>query len=573
MSGAVVVIDGNADGAAEAANQAAAGLRGAAGAAKVADTAFVAAANSADDLSLKAVGLDSAMSIVSRGANFARESIEAMFRGSAEGAAAWDAIEMKGRAVYGVFGEILLGTEDVGEAGEVMIEVLDDAVEVLRLLGAVVQPVATVLRVTLGGALSVAADVARVFRGEARGATDDIEGMGDAAETTANQLDALTTTTNAVFGRTARGQAEEAADAVAEYERAVSRAHAVWVLSGEFPSIFEQAQNDPAIAAELDRNIESLAVTIQAGARENVVYFESLDGGARTFQATLRAGQEYASFQQIINDETVVGIEAITAYNQLVSEQQAAEETYLESIAPAREAATETTRDATTSVHELTTEELKLAATVQTTTVAFMNAMAAKRSEYEATARAAQDAAEAEADAMAYLLEKRKEMSEAAYAERPAQADDLGAQLDSIAQVTNERTQAIARTAGDAVVALAMTEGKATKTLAKFAGDRLIVAGIEAIGKAAIGAAFGNPAAAAQLAAGSAAIVSGRAIGGSISGGGGRGAGSAPQQVTNVTQSMHLVFDRGVRASDADAIAGAVSNAMRTGAIDSQRMR
>lgn len=99
----------------------------------------------------------SGFQMIAGAARFARDAIQAYFESSAEGKAVWEQIDMAFKSVVGTLGELLLGTSDVGEAGEIVVGIIEDLNAVIRGLGQVISPVIGLFRDGLSAALRTSA--------------------------------------------------------------------------------------------------------------------------------------------------------------------------------------------------------------------------------------------------------------------------------------------------------------------------------------------------------------------------------------------------------------------------------
>jgi hypothetical protein len=520
------------------------------------------------------LALGAAIMGVGRVADFAGAKIQAFFESSAEGRAVWEEIDMQFKSANGALGELILGTSDVAEAGELVRDVMGDVVAIIRGVGAATEPVVRIFRDGLVGVLDT---VANLF-GRAKDEADEYAAATARVAVELRELQELTTTydqtlVEAVQGtddyQMKLGKLEELAYQAADGILAMHQAEVGLVHQGEITERFFQDHTSiiDYVKIAYANMREQIAGAIIAG--------EDLDRGFGAVAEKANAlGSSIARIEidNLADDlqrlNIIVGTQSLPffdTFGQVVADLQAIIEGDGEPPEPPGPTAP-ALRNQIELLDELTKAQLE--------------AKNAARAELEQTQRTEamimdlrqrqiDSAIEAYNEARALEEEQQREIN--AIAERAAQ-ERLAIQAEEHRQqqaadaAAQAARQSIFASVGGAMAGLIQAEGDAMTRVRKVLGQELVARGQAALAQAAIMAATLNPAAAGVAAAGLGAIALGKRFGAGGGGmGAGRGGGGGGRSAT-VTQN--ITFAGGAAGQDTRAIAAAIGRASRDGVLE-----
>ena len=522
--------------------------------------------------SISAAG--AAFDMVSRATDFARASLQAFFESSAEGKAIWEQIDMQFKSALGTIGELILGTSDVAEAGELVRDVMGDVTAVIRGVGSAIEPLISVMRTGLLGVLDA---VATMF-GKAKDEADEYAAATARVAAELRELDQLTSTYDQTLVEAVQGtddyqvklnKLEEIAGLAADQLLALVDAEYGLVQQGQITE--RQLQSN---ASTIDV-VEAAYADLRRQIMDAIIAGDDLDRGFGAVAEEANALGSAIAQVQIGNlaDElqrlnVIVGTQSLPffeVFGQVVADLQAIIEGDGDTPEPPGPTPP-ALRNQIELLDELTKaqQRAKVEAREQVEAQrAFYEQLyqqglergQAAREQYEAEQRAAQEREEA----LNAIAERAAQERLAIQAEehRQQQAADAAAQA---------ARQSIFASVGGAMAGLIQAEGDAMTRVRKVLGQELVARGQAALAQAAIMAATLNPAAAGVAAAGLGAIALGKRFGAGGGGmGAGRGGGGGGRSAT-VTQN--ITFAGGAAGQDTRAIAAAIGRASRDGVLE-----
>jgi len=524
--------------------------------------------------SISAAG--AAFDMVSRATDFARASLQAFFESSAEGKAIWEQIDMQFKSALGTIGELILGTSDVAEAGELVRDVMGDVTAVIRGVGAAMGPLISVMRTGLLGVLDA---VATMF-GKAKDEADEYAAATARVAAELRELDQLTSTYDQTLVEAVQGTddyqvklnkltdiAYQAADGIlAMHDAEVGLVHQGQITERSFEdqtstldfvelayaNLREQIAGAIIAGEDLDRGFG--AVAEQAGAMgSNIARIEignladelhrlNVVIGTQSLPFMQTFGQVVADLQSIIEGDGDTpeppGPTAPALRNQIE---------LLDELTKAQQRAKVEARDEMERRRELAEQIYRDG----------LERGQAARAQYEAEQQAAQEREDAITAIMEQAAQRRAEMQRQILAEREA------AEAASAA-----RQQAIQGQLQGALTSLVNGQGSIVKRIKQTIGQELVARGIAAVARGGIMAAASlgaDPRAGLLIGAGTAAIVAGKKMG---AGGGGMGAGrGGGGGGRSATVNQNITFAGGA-GQDTRAIAAAIGRASRDGVLE-----
>jgi hypothetical protein len=522
--------------------------------------------------SISAAG--AAFDMVSRATDFARASLQAFFESSAEGKAIWEQIDMQFKSALGTIGELILGTSDVAEAGELVRDVMGDVTAVIRGVGSAMEPLISVMRTGLLGVLDA---VATMF-GKAKDEADEYAAATARVAAELRELDQLTSTYDQTLVEAVQGtddyqvklnKLEEIAGLAADQLLALVDAEYGLVQQGQITE--RQLQSN---ASTIDV-VEAAYADLRRQIMDAIVAGDDLDRGFGAVAEEANALGSAIAQVQIGNlaDElqrlnVIVGTQSLPffeVFGQVVADLQAIIEGDGDTPEPPGPTAP-ALRNQIELLDELTKAQ-------QRAKVEAREQVEAQRAFYEQLyqqglerGQAAREQYEAEQQAAQEREEALNAIAERAAQERLAiQAEEHRQQqaADAAAQAAR---QSIFASVGGAMAGLIQAEGDAMTRVRKVLGQELVARGQAALAQAAIMAATLNPAAAGVAAAGLGAIALGKRFGAGGGGmGAGRGGGGGGRSAT-VTQN--ITFAGAAAGQDTRAIAAAIGRASRDGVLE-----
>ncbi len=525
--------------------------------------------------SISAAG--AAFDLVSRATDFARASLQAFFESSAEGKAIWEQIDMQFKSALGTIGELILGTSDVAEAGELVRDVMGDVTAVIRGVGSAMEPLISVMRTGLLGVLDA---VATMF-GKAKDEADEYAAATARVAAELRELDQLTSTYDQTLVEAVQGtddyqvklnKLEEIAGLAADQLLALVDAEYGLVQQGQITE--RQLQTN---ASTIDV-VEAAYADLRRQIMDAIVAGDDLDRGFGAVAEEANALGSAIAQVQIGNlaDElqrlnVIVGTQSLPffeVFGQVVADLQAIIEGDGEPPEPPGPTPP-ALRNQIELLDELTKaqQRAKVEAREQVEAQrAFYEELyrqglergQAARDQYEAEQQAAQEREDAITAIMEQAAQRRAEMQRQILAEREA------AEAASAA-----RQQAIQGQLQGALTSLVNGQGSIVKRIKKTIGQELVARGIAAVARGGIMAAASlgtDPRAGLLIGAGTAAIVAGKKMGAGGGGmGAGRGGGGGGRSAT-VTQN--ITFAGGAAGQDTRAIAAAIGRASRDGVLE-----
>ena len=524
------------------------------------------------------LALGAAIMGVGRVADFAGAKIQAFFESSAEGRAVWEEIDMQFKSANGALGELIIGTSDVAEAGELVRDVMGDVVAIIRGVGAATEPVVRIFRDGLVGVLDT---VANLF-GRAKDEADEYAAATARVAVELRELRELTTTydqtlVEAVQGtndyQMKLGKLEDLAYQAADGILAMHQAEVGLVHQGEITERFfeDHTSTIDYVGATYDNMREQIAGAIIAGedldrgfgavsekatALGSVIARLEIDNLADDLQRlnVIVAGQSlpfFDTFGRVLEDLQAI----IEGDTEAQNGNNAARREGVDLLGQQTDAIRELTK-AQLAAKNITREGLEQ---TQRTEAMIM----------DLRQRQIDSAIEAYNEARALEEEQQREIN--AIAERAAQ-ERLAIQAEEHRQqqaadaAAQAARQSIFASVGGAMAGLIQAEGDAMTRVRKVLGQELVARGQAALAQAAIMAATLNPAAAGVAAAGLGAIALGKRFGAGGGGmGAGRGGGGGGRSAT-VTQN--ITFAGGAAGQDTRAIAAAIGRASRDGVLE-----
>jgi len=523
--------------------------------------------------SISAAG--AAFDMVSRATDFARASLQAFFESSAEGKAIWEQIDMQFKSALGTIGELILGTSDVAEAGELVRDVMGDVTAVIRGVGSAMEPLISVMRTGLLGVLDA---VAKMF-GKAKDEADEYAAATARVTAELRELDQMTSTYEealvaAIQGtddyQVQLGTLEEVAGQVVDQVLANVDAQYALVQQGQITE--RQLQSN---ASTID-TVEAAYDDLRRQLIDAIVATGDLDRGFGAVAEEANAlGSAIAlvevdNFRDELERLNVVldgqSIPFMQTYGRIVADLR---ET-IEGEAEAQEGANRANSRGADNADELRAAFSALSGAIgratddaqhfaamgfetQAMTRRFIERNLERRIEIYNEARALEEEQQREINAIAERAAQER-LAIQAEEHRQQQAADAAAQA---------ARQSIFASVGGAMAGLIQAEGDAMTRVRKVLGQELVARGQAALAQAAIMAATLNPAAAGVAAAGLGAIALGKRFGAGGGGmGAGRGGGGGGRSAT-VTQN--ITFAGGAAGQDTRAIAAAIGRASRDG--------
>ena len=522
----------------------------------------------------------SGFQMIAGAARFARDAIQAYFESSAEGKAVWEQIDMAFKSVVGTLGELLLGTSDVGEAGEIVVGIIEDLNAVIRGLGQVISPVIGLFRDGLSTALRTSArlfgeaaekgrehalaldEVGRALRELERGqmtaaqrAAENLRVSQDQERAYLAMVEILEREVDQLIehAEVATRYTEFRRDGIREYE----------VQGSAVTALVDAKSNLINRILEAMRTGEQLTGTLQVAGRtvqENVGHFGNLD--ARTATTVLRFEDMDGILRRLTTTLQEAG-EQLPLFDMLAELGRMAYDAPAEPPTPPGPSAP-ALRDQIELLDGLTKAEqrAKVEAREQ---VEAQRALAEQiyRDGLE-RGRQARERYEAERQAAQALADQLREIEERRAAEQAARD---AAEAQRLAQLAAAREAYTTRALASATELVA-GEGDLAKRARKVLGQGISDAGAAGLKRAGMmaftpgmqGAALG------LTAASLAAIALGRKFGASGGGaGGGRGGGNN-RRTAVVTQN--ITFAGGAAGQDRRSIARSIERASRDGVID-----
>ena len=526
--------------------------------------------------SISAAG--AAFDLVSRATDFARASLQAFFESSAEGKAIWEQIDMQFKSALGTIGELILGTSDVAEAGELVRDVMGDVTAVIRGVGSAMEPLISVMRTGLLGVLDA---VATMF-GKAKDEADEYAAATARVAAELRELDQLTSTYDQTLVEAVQGtddyqvklnKLEEIAGLAADQLLALVDAEYGLVQQGQITE--RQLQSN---ASTIDV-VEAAYADLRRQIMDAIVAGDDLDRGFGAVAEEANALGSAIAQVQIGNlaDElqrlnVIVGTQSLPffeVFGQVVADLQAIIEGDTEAQNgnnAARREGVDLLGQQTDAIRELTKAQL---AAKNITREGLEQTQRTEAMIMDLRQRQIDSAIEAYNEARALEEEQQREIN--AIAERAAQ-ERLAIQAEEHRQqqaadaAAQAARQSIFASVGGAMAGLIQAEGDAMTRVRKVLGQELVARGQAALAQAAIMAATLNPAAAGVAAAGLGAIALGKRFGAGGGGmGAGRGGGGGGRSAT-VTQN--ITFAGGAAGQDTRAIAAAIGRASRDGVLE-----
>jgi len=525
--------------------------------------------------SISAAG--AAFDMVSRATDFARASLQAFFESSAEGKAIWEQIDMQFKSALGTIGELILGTSDVAEAGELVRDVMGDVTAVIRGVGSAMEPLISVMRTGLLGVLDA---VATMF-GKAKDEADEYAAATARVAAELRELDQLTSTYDQTLVEAVQGTddyqmklnklrdiAYQAADGIlAMHDAEVGLVHQGRITERSFEdhtstldyvelayaNLREQIAGAIIAGEDLDRGFG--AVAEQANALGSNIARVEIDNLADDLQRlNIIVGTQSLPFMQTFG-QVVADLQAIIEGDGEPPEPPGPTAPALRNQIELLDELTKAQQRAKVEAREQV--EAQRAFYEQLYQQGLERGQAA-RDQYEAEQEAAQEREDAITAIMERAAQRRAEMQRQILAEREA------AEAASAA-----RQQAIQGQLQGALTSLVNGQGSIVKRIKKTIGQELVARGIAAVARGGIMAAASlgtDPRAGLLIGAGTAAIVAGKKMG---AGGGGMGAGrGGGGGGRSATVNQNITFAGGAAGQDTRAIAAAIGRASRDGVLE-----
>jgi hypothetical protein len=526
--------------------------------------------------SISAAG--AAFDMVSRATDFARASLQAFFESSAEGKAIWEQIDMQFKSALGTIGELILGTSDVAEAGELVRDVMGDVTAVIRGVGSAMEPLISVMRTGLLGVLDA---VATMF-GKAKDEADEYAAATARVAAELRGLDQLTSTYEQTLVESVQGVDQyQVLMGVLEDVTGQATDQVLALLEAE-TGLYDQGQIRNAQlrdTADENRRVQAAVGGLREQMLEALIATGDLDRGFGSLASEVGAfGVEVARVEvdnlreQLEGLNVVVGGQSLPffqIYNQVLSDLQGVIEGDTEAQNEnnaARREGVDLLGQQTEAIRELTKAQL---AAKNITREGLEQTQRTEAAITDLRQRQIDSAIEAYNEARALEEEQQREIN--AIAERAAQ-ERLAIQAEEHRQqqaadaAAQAARQSIFASVGGAMAGLIQAEGDAMTRVRKVLGQELVARGQAALAQAAIMAATLNPAAAGVAAAGLGAIALGKRFGAGGGGmGAGRGGGGGSRSAT-VTQN--ITFAGGAAGQDTRAIAAAIGRASRDGVLE-----
>lgn len=526
----------------------------------------------------------SGFQMVASGARFARDAIQAYFESSAEGKAIWEQIDMQFKSVLGTIGELILGTSDVAEAGELVRDIMSDVTAVIRGLGAAVGPLVDVMRTGLLGVLDA---VASMF-GRAKGEADEYAAATARVTAELRSLEQQTSTYEQTLVESVQG-ADQYQVIMGVLEDITAQAtDQVIALTDAETGLYDQGQilnGQLRSTADQNERVQAAVSGLREQMLDALIATGDLDRGFGSLASEVGAfGVEVARVEVDNFRERLEGLNVIVGgqsvpffqiYNHLLGELQQTIEGNTgaqgDAAAAAREAA-EAQREAAERARRLAEAQREAARAARELELANRRGFADslrggldRLTEYgQSYMDRIEERAEAEREAAQALADRLREIDETRAAEQAARDAAEAQRLSELAAAREAYTTRALASATELVAG----EGDLAKRARKVLGQGISDAGAAGLKRAGMmaftpgmqGAALG------LTAASLAAIALGRKFGASGGGaGGGRGGGNN-RRTAIVTQN--ITFGGGAAGQDRRSIARSIERASRDGVID-----